>query len=283
MGIYIPPSVRVDSVAKNGETLVDFYSGNCTPGQVAYVSTLRWPFRLLESNLSTDNLNVVNAVGLPGYQWIRIVEPNPFWQSYMKWSVSWASGDDENDGSTDAAPLKTWTELSRRINGATYVGLPEIRLLDSSPVSDIFTPNVSVVQPGTFFGFLWITGVPTQVYKGAISATNFVGNANFPTTASNTITDAGANFPALAVPGNIATRTNGSISYFHLIDGGLGGNQCHISVPTDVNPTAGNFGGFDQAPLAPGDTYIVYKLPDMPDIQRQDNNENTNNRLCADQ
>ena len=115
--------------------------------QQVWVQTVRSTFLLQQSSLTVDNSNVVAAVGKPGFQWIRRVEPNSYWWSATTFPTQIDPANSSGVASDEAtglpgAPLKSWAEWYRRTTRAQLSFSPIVTLLSDTPDNDDIVVDV---------------------------------------------------------------------------------------------------------------------------------------------
>jgi len=111
-----PPTWSVDGIATGARQLIA--SIPATDEAVVRVKTVRAEFYLdRASALVADNLTVAAAVG--GGRWIRKSVGDLFWQLQTAWFYDAGAGIDEATGLNVGQPIKTMSELWRRVLGGT--------------------------------------------------------------------------------------------------------------------------------------------------------------------
>ncbi len=252
----------LDSVNNGGAQLSSLASLNFGAGALAWVVSVGAFFVLQQSALSVDHLTVETASGKAGYQWLRVSMQNLKWQGQTAWTVDPQNGaaSDENAG-TGGSPLKTLTELSRRLAQAV---IPSGTVVNVSLLSDCLNTDKPVwtflVQEGSGSGDgLVVTGTPTVIYTGTI-ATASSPAANVPSANDYEISDSGipVSYTAsgLIASGLSFKRTNSTALFWYGIKD-LGSKTARISSPC----TAAGV----QTALSNGDTYTVSRLPKIYD------------------
>jgi len=91
-----------------------------TEGEIVYVESVRDYFGWTSEVLTPREAVVVDSVGPSGGSYTRLEIPNYTWRLQTDWFVDGTSGNDENEGNAQNAPIKTWGELVRRL-GEVYI------------------------------------------------------------------------------------------------------------------------------------------------------------------
>ena len=104
-------SAAVDDIAAlqqlADETLPD--------GYLVGMANLRDTWQLDKTDTTTpDGITVVAATT---GNWQRLGVPSDYWRRQTAWHIDPVAGDDENDGGSASAALKTWSEFRRRHGG----------------------------------------------------------------------------------------------------------------------------------------------------------------------
>lgn len=235
-------------------------SGVLGAGAEAWVATVGAKFVLQQSALTVDNITVIAASGKGGFQWVRLSQRNLVWEAQASWAINTSTGSDEGDGS-GGAPLKTVSELARRLSYATLRAAVTATVIGNMASTDTATFTFYTAAGGSFS----LVGTPTVLYTGTLSGVGAAGAA--PSTGDNTISDAaitGGSFTAagaMAV-GVMFSRTSGTAcSWFMVKD--KGGTTGRISYPMSsiVTPQTiiiGDSYNFAQLP-----TLIMPKFPNV--------------------
>lgn len=146
---------------------------------VVYVGTYRACFMLVQSTAAALTAVRVNALNLPGYQWIRFLESRSWWnQLNWLWDPSNVTkiASDENDGAT--SPVKTCDEIQRRMFGryddaANAQNLAITQLSDGSDTDQLFMNLGTDLKPGKMT--VTLTGTIKAVPVGTITNVVLIG------------------------------------------------------------------------------------------------------------
>ena len=267
--VFVNGVITADSVNTTGTKLSSIAAATLTAGALAWAITVGAPFRLQQSALTVDHITVETASGKAGYQWVRVDWFNRNWAAQTTYVVDGQNttgvASDENTGLSNAAPLLTLTELSRRLAFATIAtGVAITAML----LSDCLTSDKPVwsftVQQGAVAGVdgIFITGTPgTPIYTGSLTSpyVQQVQGSNA-TATDNEMTDAAipASYTAsgLVATGLIYQRTNGTALWWYPLKD-LGAKTLRIS---DALTASGTI-----TALVNGDTYMVSPLPKIYD------------------
>lgn len=252
-------------------------------GQTIWVRSVLDEFRYLAGSVvAADGITVIaSAAG----RWFRAGLANQYWVN--TWGatknvyLSDATGNDENVGSA-ASPLKTPAELDRRLHGLTFYGDGTVSLIvnvvdDAAATQPINVSWNSAGDPGQF-SYLLVRGARTQVNTGTISAVTAFNDA---TNTTFKVTD-GAKVWAPYVGKLILFYSAGVFVCSAWIQEDLGGGQARLTVPSAyeaVDSTLSAFAVINALKLqggtpAIGDTYKIYDLPEIPDLNINVNVQN---------
>lgn len=251
--------VSVAGIATGATQLSTFNasaSGGIQNRTIAGVGTVGDYFQLIDgSSLTPDNLTVVTAAGRPGAQWLRMGIQNVAWQQRTGWVLDPqnVAANDENDGSSAGAPLKTFQELARRVFNAVYSGAVTYTLnsdclsTDQADFSSLrFTGGGNITVSGTPGGAIYtgtVTSFAAQSLTGAADDNELVDNSIPVSFTASGLLGAGLLFK----------RTNGPAAYWYGMKD-LGAKTLRTSVPSTVS-------GGTPSTISPGDTYTVSPLP----------------------
>jgi hypothetical protein len=229
-------------------------------GSLVWVRNIRRAYRLDTTNAATaDGFNVVTAAT---GRWIAQLGLDAFWLSRTDWWVDPANGaaNDENDGQSAGAPLKTFAELTRRLIGARLTVTVTVHVMSSSPSSDVLqlslTPD-SGVSPAAYLIF---RGARTSAFSGAITAYT----PRDPTTNGSTQMTLGSLPTSWTASDLIGKRvewtdTTNYRTAWALAD--LGGKTARLSIPTSTNVASSTFSSGAIADFTVGQTVNVYNVP----------------------
>jgi hypothetical protein len=252
-------------------------------GQLIWMTSRGAIFRLTQSALTVNSIDVFAAFNKAGWQWLRIRVPNLQLQAVTAWHVDpqsvQAAASDDNNGTAAATPLASMLELSYRTEQGRYATTACVTRLYSDMAAGDFAffnvrgngsfPTSGAVSPAAFDSNFTIVGVPRNV-------TAFAGVvANVQTAVRGGLlrwqfTDAGipASWTASGFLARnlIFVRTNGTAAKWWptLDQGGAAPNALlQISQPTTATGSA----GAGQPLLVNGDTYQIVTLPKLHRIQ----------------
>ncbi len=194
----------------------------------------------------------------------EIVNSYPAWWSQTAWFIdpqnSSGLASDANSGLTNTTPLRTWTEMARRWNGAVLFNPSgyTITLMSDGNASDAVSMNVQI---GNNSGVL-LVGVPTVIYTGTVTAYTAAGSG--PATDDYELNDASipSSFTAsgLLADGLIAQQTTTANRWFFVVKD-RGSKTARITIPANAASGAGA--------LTNGATYVVERLPKLYGLQWQ--------------
>lgn len=263
-------TVTVDTVNTSGVMLTALQSGGYTAGTFAFVQgNVSDYFKLQLGSLPVDDITCVNALGKPGYQWVRALIANPSNALVTTWSVDPANSNasDENDGLTDATALKSIQEVKRRLWLLPVNILVTVRVLSDASSTDTgiwiiaFGPSGFIDFTGTLGPVTGPGGVvhDNTLYSGSITSISVP--ANGPQVDEYTMTDTAipVSFTAsgLLAPGVIFKRTNSTLRYWFAVKDN-GSKTIRQSNPMN------NTGSATWTANTVGDTYIAYQLIKIP-------------------
>jgi hypothetical protein len=260
VGAIIPVSSTAVSVATvnsgSGTKLSTVTAASMQEGQVAFVASTKAYYVLrLNAGLTVDHVNVESASGLSGAQWVRTYQRNMYWEVQTSWTVDPAGGSD--DSATTS--VKSLAEVARRLSYAELPASVTVTLLSDTVSTD---NPVWTCRPryGATKVTLTLTGSPTVLYTGTVTATTALGT--LPSAGDDELTDSAipVSFTASGYLGSgiLYKRTNGTVRYWHPAKD-LGSNTVRISRPLDGT------GSFSASNLATNDTYQVLQLPKVYD------------------
>ncbi len=205
------------------------------------------------STLTADGIGVVTALGGTG-RWIRLEIAHPFWLTQTSWGINPSTGNDENLGTT-GSPLKTRTELARRLDGGRLTAPMTVTITASLNAGDVREPQVD----SDLTNFISWVGVPRLLFSGTITAlTNRNGATSQPT------------LMTIASIASSWTLGNGVDSFLNMLvewdDGGsnfitsrvcrdMGSKQAWLSPPINQ----GNL----EATFTNGNTVKIYDVPSL--------------------
>lgn len=259
------PVTQLASVNLASPTLTAFPSGTLFEGALAYVSTLKAYFELVQDTLPTTTTTVIAASGKPGYQWQRVAISTPHWQAQTTWTIdpknSTGLANDENSGLNSGAPLLTYAEHAARLSNAVIAQSVVVTVLGDQQVADVATYNYWVSNNAT----VTFNGVPAVVFTSTVTSFTLqtVNNTAAATDDSQFVDNAvpGGSWTAAGAlnKGVIIQRTNGTLIYcFPLKD--LGTNTLRVGIP--LNPT--NY--LLNPVFSPGDTYQLLQMPELLNV-----------------
>jgi hypothetical protein len=228
-------------------------------GTVAYVVTLKDFFVLNRSSaVANDTTNYLYVTATVG-RWVRQLIPNPDWLQTTTWEISPATGSNEATGAA-GFPLKSWSELSRRVRGLCFnASTVTISILDSLASTDPAIVNFDAslsTTPGTT-STIAVTGTMTTVTTGVLTG---VVNLDETTNQPNEVTSA-AGFGAY-VNKYIRFLNGSTFRCSAWVAKDLGSGSARLSVACSEN--AGN--SASQTNPVSGDNYEIYTLPTVPSV-----------------
>ena len=176
---------------------------------------------------AVDGINIIAATAPVGAVWVRLYLPNKAAWYESNWWIDPVGGDDRNSGTTLGTPLKTITELSYRLNGASITQNVTVQLLTGNFGTRDVLFNVSLIGSVIFT----IQGTVTTV-AGAFSAvTNTAPSSNTRGQVSDTgtpthfvaqerivVTSGAANGAEAAVTGIVGPDTSAYVTRFVRFD-----------------------------------------------------------------
>jgi hypothetical protein len=233
-----------------------------TEGTLVHVTTLGAIWQLRQSALTVDNITVVTALGKAGFQWIRIDTQNLVWAARTAWFVdpqnSSGTASDEGTGADITHPLRSYSELARRLFNADLRQNVAVTVMSSRVTTDL--PIFSCTPAAGFV--LTFSGTLTALYSGTI--TTFTAGAAAPVADDgDTMADTGipVSFTASGMLANaiLFKRTNSTAAYWWAAKD-LGTKTLRISRPTNAATTAA-------VVLATNDTYTAYTMPTIGAIR----------------
>lgn len=158
-----------------------------------------------------------------------------------------SGGNDSNNGTSTATPIKSIAEWRRRIAGARYGsggGFP------TNPVIHALSGSV-VPDDGLFYGFttesqtafVQLLGVPTVIGTGTVTAyTPYVGNARGSLTdAAIPISWTASGFLTTTARSRFIRKTGGGVQHYAPVLLDLGAKAVQLGTTTDINDAALNF------------------------------------------
>lgn len=237
-------------------------SGGFTEGKRAYVQSAKADFVLKKSSLATRTNFRIAASGLAGYQWVRQLGRDAYWEVQATWNIdpTNASGlaSDDNSGVDATHPLLTYQECSWRLFLAE---LNQVTTLTCGPGNQQAgdNPTFSFIPRAGNNG-VKLAGVPTVVYTSTV--TSYVAAAFGSSAADdNELGDTAVPGGSFTAAGALATgvlvkRTSGTVIYAGAIKD-LGTTTLRVGQP--VNPASVS----SNVAFAPGDTYQVISLPSI--------------------
>ena len=243
---------QVDSVA-NVAALATVDDTRIPDGSSKTVRTLWDSFTLNKTSVEVaDGITIVATMSGTG-RWVRDIKPNALWGRQATWFIDPTTGDDENVGLLEAAPLATWAEFRRRTESVGYDGDTTVTILSSLPATD---PVKLLANLGS--GILTIQGRETLVYSGTAAAYSRDVDANPGGNNIGTLQDAG--WTVADHIWRIVRFTSGAADGFaSWILKDLGANNARITTCVDSDTYA------DAVPSA-GDTFDVYTQPTVHDL-----------------
>jgi hypothetical protein len=181
-----PGTVFCNGIATGAVKLSTLASAGYSEGQLAYIATVGAAFRLEFAALTVDGITVVAATGKAGYQWVRLLQPNPIWWTPTNWYVDNAAGSDENSGAI-GLPLATFQELYRRLFRAILSVSPTVNVLSDVPDADtiMFDCDPGPTAGGTITIQGQTTIISTNVVTVAQARSAAANQANEITTAAD--------------------------------------------------------------------------------------------------
>jgi len=212
---------------------------------------------LLNSGFTTNGTTVLNAQGGIG-QWVQQLSSSAIWALQTTWFMDSSLGSDSNDGASLTTPVKTVTEINRRLrvlNPVSYTINVAFNGATSIPSTDNVIFNGTLVPAGSgasatvnLVGTISTTPTSTGTFS-ATSATNTATNTQ--ATVTDNVTPLGAGQIGL-----LLTMTSGAANGATAqVQKNLGGGQVQVS--DWVLPSTGVL----SATPAPGDTYKIDALP----------------------
>lgn len=131
-------------------------------------------FGLRVSTQTPDAITIVNASGKPGYQWIRLSITNEVFGAQTIWVIdpqnSTGVASDENSGVNNTRPLRTYSELARRLSHVYIRATINITILGDQDPADEPMFTFSVADDLAFVGGVIFTFPLTNaLYTGTIS------------------------------------------------------------------------------------------------------------------
>lgn len=252
-----PAGAAGSMTVANSAALAALASAALPEGTACEVTSLKAVFDLLPSTVTADPYVNVAASGKAGFQWIRRIIRNPAWGLRTAWFIDPQNGaaSDDNDGAGAGTPLKTFSELARRIYATTYAAGVNVSV---TLVSDCVSTDTSVdfTTVRTTNTFITITGtLGATVYTGTV--TSYTAQSTNPAADDNELADNSVpvSFTASGVlaSGLAIKRTNSTVIWAWAAKD-LGSKTLRISTPCTNN-------GNTLAAFAANDTYIVAPLP----------------------
>ncbi len=272
LAVLYYPTVRVATVAALGALTATVAAG-FDYGCLAWVDSLQALWVLQPGAFTIDGITLINNASRAGSQWYRVPLSSSYWlNTYIANTVH---VDPQNGAASDeatglaGAPLKTLTELSRRIGRSI---IPSGSTVNAVLDSDCLTTDKPVwtheSAQGTSAndGFV-LTGTLTSVYTGTITTANNLTDLTHGYAQEISIVDNGipVSYTASGLIGTglIAQRTNGTNLWFYLIKDN-GSKTARIT-----RACTGSSSAPTQSTLANGDSYTVWRLPKIYDQQFQ--------------
>lgn len=239
-------------------------------GDIAWVESLEDEFVLHRVNgiVPVDGITVIApmagspAAGFPQASWYRKMLQSQKWRWQVYWGLDPLRGNDESSG-TVASPLRTFSELQRRVGGTLPLG-PDVlpNGLDVQVLSDVTeTVILDMQSPNGIATVYFHASLPDPIYSGIIGSFTDYDSA---TGQDGVVHDAGLPADYSAVIGRYARVTSGpriGVEFFIASD--LTGKNLRVCEPIGA-PFSVSF-----AALQAGDPYSVYgdliKLGASPD------------------
>lgn len=258
----------VANLAALGALVVGTGSAKVHHGARVRVQSLRRDYVLdYTSTTTADGMNVVTAQGGTG-RWIAQIALDAYWVAQTTWFVDPASAvatsNDENNGTTSGAPLKTWGELCRRLIGASLTKTVTITLQSDLPSSDpmLFSFGAtSTLAPSTTY--LVVRGRKTSVFSGAI--TDYIQrNPATNTLTQMQISSIPASWTASSLIGKLIEWTDGAGNFIQAWPHtDAGSKYAKISIPHSGDFTASAPPIVAEAQFSIGQTVNVYSFPSV--------------------
>lgn len=170
VNINVPINSLVFGTTVNG--LAELSQVN-TSYKVVWVNSLLDMFTLVpENNLEPDGITIIEAKD--GGRWVRQGLTNEYWWNFPEWYIDSENGNDENAGDSTEAPLKTASEINRRLNNAILKQQTKIYILNdiddlsfnfSVSRDTVFDPDVPIALRVLGHPSAWAT-----IYSGVIGS-----------------------------------------------------------------------------------------------------------------
>lgn len=240
-------------------------------GARRWVQTYRSWFTLDKVTTRSALPDVVVAPTVGGGWWVRdLGRGDPFWQAQTLWFIDPAgtnspAGNDEGDGLSAAAPIKSIAEWRRRVSGAQYTTSVAIKALSGSSVTDdgllygITTDNLA--------SSVTIFGTPTVLFSGTVSSYQaYAGNTR------GSFADPSLAAASWTLAGGISTTSgsrfvrkagSGSRHYAPLLKD-LGSKTVQMGLVVDWDETNTTTLNFTATDFVNGDAYEVVSMPTWP-------------------
>jgi len=231
-------------------------------GTRVFVNTLKDIYVLDKSATQGSNGNTIVSTLSGSGRWFREIIKNPAWSWQPNWYVDASIGNDENDGYTSLTPVKSLSEIGRRLGRGGQSYAYNVYMLTDQDPNDIPVFDFSLrdgysngaVAPRTR---LLIKGTRTTLTSGTISATNdWLPSSN----RSTEVTATGitwANYIGKYIYITGGTATNVGSGAFIMKD--LGANTIRTTRP--YNPLT-----FASKTLAINDTFDIVKFTKIYNI-----------------
>ncbi len=262
------------TTAANGgvSQLVDVtggFLGGLHEGSKVWVESFRDSFTWYPLSTETaDNVTVVTptVVGAGAGRFIRDQIGSPTWAKQATWYVDPSNGlaNDENSGLTNLLPLKTASEMTRRIGHGSKIDQVTTLYIQSSLSA---TDPLSIVYHFGTAGSLRVIGAATVV-SGPSTFTG-VTAINPATNTSLSVTDGALASFAPFVGYRLRITSGARANAVAWVAKDLGANSARTSSFATYSGTAPlatyNAGGAEVTPVI-GDPYVIESLVQVPDL-----------------
>lgn len=143
-----------------------------TTGALVYVNSLKDFYRLDTASVAaTDATNFMVVATSGAGRWFRQVLGSAEWATTLTWFIDPAAGNNESSGATVGAPLRTWSELERRLRGQVVIGTQTVTLAAGTfSQADPFTVSWKVRTATFGRGSVNIVGTRTVASTTALTA-----------------------------------------------------------------------------------------------------------------
>ena len=156
----------VDTLTGAGDSL-QHTDGDVKDGERIWVRSVGCEYVASYTSTATpDGITVVQC-DFGAYVWIRLgAQTDANWALQGAWFVDPVGGSDENNGETSATPVKTWSEVRRRIAGNTLMQFTIFTLMNDLPTADRMVLDFNMT--GNVIGF--VRGTRSTIASTTISA-----------------------------------------------------------------------------------------------------------------